>query len=109
MQGGDSHNGADETLEISAQSVPWYVVGPPLGFLVPGLYTVANSPLSISGAYLQVALLTRGSKNERRKGPQRKGGTGMANREGDGLVERPHESPERAEAAARGDGCAARH
>jgi uncharacterized membrane protein YedE/YeeE len=41
-------------LEILPDRVPWYVVGPLIGLLVAGLYAVANRPLGVSGAYLEV-------------------------------------------------------
>ncbi len=47
-------------MELLPDNTPWYVVGPAIGLLVVGLYAVANKPLGVSGAYLQVAMFARG-------------------------------------------------
>ena len=40
--------------------VPWYIVGPLMGFSVAGLYAVANLHLGVTGAYVQFVDRARG-------------------------------------------------
>lgn len=40
--------------------LPWYIVGPMMGFSVAGLYAVANLHLGVTGAYVQIADFVRG-------------------------------------------------
>lgn len=44
--------------------LPWYVVGPLMGLIVAGLYTVTNRHLGVSGAYVQFVDGARGRSIE---------------------------------------------
>jgi uncharacterized membrane protein YedE/YeeE len=46
-------------FDVLPDRVPWYVVGPGLGFLIVGLFVLANQPLGASGAYVQTSGLFR--------------------------------------------------
>lgn len=46
-------------LPILNSNIPWYFAGPMFGLLVVGLYALANKPLGVSGAYVQVATFFR--------------------------------------------------
>ena len=37
-------------FDVLPDRVPWYIVGPGLGFLIVGLFVMANQPLGASGA-----------------------------------------------------------
>lgn len=45
--------------------LPWFVVGPLIGLLVAGFYALANRPIGVSGAYVQVMGSLRGRRVER--------------------------------------------
>ena len=51
--------------ELLPERLPWFVAGPLIGLLVVGLYAVANRPLGVSGAYVQVLGLVRSQVTER--------------------------------------------
>ncbi|MGI9621740.1 MAG: YeeE/YedE family protein [Acidimicrobiales bacterium] len=42
-------------FDVLPDRVPWYIVGPGLGFLIVALFVIANQPLGASGAYVQTA------------------------------------------------------
>lgn len=46
-------------FDILPAQLPWWVVGPGLGFLVVGLFIANNQPLGASGAYVQLSGLVR--------------------------------------------------
>ncbi|MDH4279336.1 MAG: YeeE/YedE thiosulfate transporter family protein [Acidimicrobiia bacterium] len=46
-------------VDVLPSQLPWWVVGPGLGFLVVGLFLVNNQPLGASGAYVQASGLLR--------------------------------------------------
>lgn len=56
MADGGDHNPA---MELLPDQLPWWVAGPLLGFLVVGLFVVANQPLGASGAYVQTIKTVR--------------------------------------------------
>lgn len=47
-------------MDLFAGRLPWFIAGPLIGLLVAGLYAVANRPLGVSGAYVQVMAFVRG-------------------------------------------------
>ncbi|MBA2752868.1 MAG: YeeE/YedE family protein [Chloroflexia bacterium] len=47
-------------LDILPFPLPWFVVGPLMGFTVAGLYALANLHLGVSGAYVQIVDAVRG-------------------------------------------------
>jgi uncharacterized membrane protein YedE/YeeE len=44
---------------ILPERIPWFVAGPLIGLLVVAMYALANVPLGISGAYVEVATFLR--------------------------------------------------
>ncbi|NNE75096.1 MAG: YeeE/YedE family protein [Acidimicrobiales bacterium] len=45
--------------DLLPDRLPWYVVGPGLGFILVSLFVIANQPLGASGAYVQTSLFLR--------------------------------------------------
>lgn len=50
-------------FDVLPDQVPWWILGPFLGLLVAGLFSVANQPLGASGAYVQASGLLRKRPN----------------------------------------------
>ncbi len=46
-------------FDVLPDQLPWWFVGPALGLLVVGLFSVANQPLGASGAFVQASGLLR--------------------------------------------------
>jgi uncharacterized membrane protein YedE/YeeE len=47
-------------LHVLPVPLPWYIVGPMMGFSVVGLYAIANLHLGVTGAYVQFVDYARG-------------------------------------------------